>query len=211
MTSMSTTLPLGLLVLGFGGHARSVADVALACGIKKLVFVDFNAKAGEQLLGFNVIVNKPEILPADWAVFPAAGDNKKRQEQYLEVQSKGWPLATLVAPTASIGTGSTVLPGTLVAHHAHIGPMAKVGYGCIINTGAVIEHEAQIGNYCHISVNSTVAGRCHIGQKSFIGAAATIIDGISLCDEVILGAGGCVVSNISEPGTYIGIPARKIK
>lgn len=203
--------PIGLWVLGFGGHARSVADIALSCGIEKLVFLDINAREGEQFLGFDVLVRPPETLPAGWVVFPAAGDNRKRQEQCLDAQRMGWPLATLVAPTASIGVGSALQPGTLVAHHAHIGPMAKVGHGCIINTGAVIEHEAQIGDYCHISVNSTVAGRSHIGHTSFIGAAATIIDGIHLCDSVIIGAGGCVVSSISTPGTYVGVPARKIK
>jgi UDP-N-acetylbacillosamine N-acetyltransferase len=37
----------GLLILGFGGHARSVADVAIASGITQLCFIDANAKPNE--------------------------------------------------------------------------------------------------------------------------------------------------------------------
>ena len=35
-----TPVPRGLVVLGFGGHARSVADIALTPGIEELIFVD---------------------------------------------------------------------------------------------------------------------------------------------------------------------------
>ena len=33
-------IPNGLLILGFGGHARSVGDVAIDLGISALIFVD---------------------------------------------------------------------------------------------------------------------------------------------------------------------------
>lgn len=198
----------GLWILGFGGHARSVADIALACGIKKLLFIDEAAKYGEQFMGFDVLSIVPNELPKGWAVFPAAGDNTKRKNQYEMAKQNKWPLATLIAPSASLGVGSSIQPGTLVAHHAHIGPMAVIGSACIINTGAIVEHESRIGDYCHISVHSTIAGRSQIGASSFIGAGSTVIDGLEICENVTLGAGSCAITNILTSGIYVGVPAR---
>ncbi len=199
---------LGLLILGFGGHARSVADIALSAGIKNLIFVDANARDGENFLGSPVVKNWDEAIPSGWEVFPAAGNNQVRRLQCEEACQRGWPIATLIASTASIGIGSFIGQGVLIAHQAHIGPMSKIGDGAIINTGAVIEHESEIGDFSHVSVNSTVAGRCKVGENVFLGAGSTVIDGINIVDNVMLGAGGCVISSILQQGTYIGLPAK---
>jgi len=71
----------GLRIYGFGGHARSIADVATASGIQQLVFADVDARDDEDFLGFPVIKSFDDILPDGWQCFPAAGDNRKRQVQ----------------------------------------------------------------------------------------------------------------------------------
>ena len=191
----------GLLILGFGGHARSVADVALACGFRELQFVDQNARDGESFLGFPVLKHHEKTLPDGWSAFPAAGDNGRRSLQYAEMLALGWQVASLIAPSASIGVGSRISAGTFVGHHAHVGPMATVGNGCIINTGAVIEHECVVGDYVHVSVNATLAGRSRLGMLSMLGAGACVIDGIDVADGVIIGAGAIVLRSIRGPGT----------
>lgn len=201
-------LMYGVLILGFGGHARSVADVALSLGVKQLRFIDSNARPNENFGGFPVLSDWMQELPDGWSVMPASGDNASRQAQIEQIAKRGWPLATLIAPTATIGFGASVGAGTLVAHHAHVGPMAVVGSGCIINTGAIIEHECTIGDYTHVSVNATVAGRCRIGSRCFLGASSTVIDGKSVGDNVMLGAAACAHRDLVEPGTYVGVPAR---
>jgi sugar O-acyltransferase (sialic acid O-acetyltransferase NeuD family) len=198
----------GVLILGYGGHARSVADVALSLGVKQLLFVDSNARPNEKFGAFPVLSDWMQELPEGWAVMPASGDNANREEQIEQVAKRGWPLATLIAPTATIGFGASVGAGTLVAHHAHVGPMAKLGVGCIINTGAIIEHECTVGNSTHISVNATVAGRVRIGSRCFLGANSTVIDGVNIVDDVTLGAAACAHRNLVAPGTYVGVPAR---
>lgn len=193
-----------ILILGFGGHARAVADIALSCGFTSLLFYDPNARIGENFLGHEVVGNLPDDI--DWPCIPASGDADTRKGQVEEAMRRGWRVATLVSPHASMGPGSSIGAGTVVGHHAHVGPMARIGTGCIINTGAIVEHESVVGDFTHISVNSTVAGRSTIGQRVFLGAGATVIDQISVCDGVVIGAGGVVASSISESGTYVGVP-----
>ncbi|MBO3276224.1 acetyltransferase [Pseudomonas schmalbachii] len=202
--------PDKLLILGFGGHARSVADVALACGYRQLIFVDQNARKGESFAGFPVVKSIADNLPADWAGFPASGDGRKRQSQCEEIWSLGLALATLISPAATTGPDCTVCEGSFVGHHAHVGPATRIGVGCIVNTAAVVEHECTVGDYSHISVNSTMAGRSSLGRLCMLGAGAILIDGISVGDEVTIGAGGVVHRSISLPGTYVGVPAVRL-
>lgn len=200
-----------LLILGFGGHARSVADIALSCGYKELLFLDTNAQQGENFLGHPVVPQLEEQLYTELAAFPAAGDNLIRQEQCRRIRSLGRMPATLISPQASIGRGAVISPGCLVGHHAHVGPMSRIGEGCIINTGAIVEHESTVGDFSHVSVNATIAGRTQLGSLAMLGAGATIIDGLSVCDRVTIGAGAMVHRSINIAGTYVGVPAKRVR
>ncbi|WP_036257675.1 acetyltransferase [Mesorhizobium sp. WSM3224] len=198
-----------LIILGFGGHARSVGDIALSSGFDDLTFVDEHAREGEAFAGFPVVTMLPEnATGSGWFVFPGSGDNARRQAQ---CESASLPLATLVAPTASLGTQCEIGQGSLVGHQAHLGPLTRIGRGVIINSGAVVDHECMIGDFSHISVNATVAGRCRIGAQVMVGAGATVIDRIRICSNVTVGAGATVVRDIEVPGVYIGTPARLLR
>jgi acetyltransferase-like isoleucine patch superfamily enzyme len=50
----------------------------------------------------------------------------------------------------------------------------------------------------------------HIGNNVSIGSNATILP-VSICDNVVIGAGSVVTRSITEPGIYVGNPARKMK
>lgn len=201
--------PDGLLVLGFGGHARSVADVALASGVRSLLFVDDNARPGEVFLGFPVQRRYEGDLPPGWSCIAASGDNRKRRAQLDAIRASGWTPVSIVAPSATIGAGSVLEHGCFVGHHAHIGPLARVGCGTIVNTAGIVEHDCRIGDCVHVSVNAVVAGACRVGDLVFVGTGATIRDGLSLAGDVIVGAGAVVVSDITVAGTYIGVPAKR--
>lgn len=199
-----------LLLIGFGGHARSVADVALAAGFEQLLFVDEHGAAGQSFAGFPVAGEMP---PAEegWPCMPCAGRNEWRREQLARLAAGRRPVATVISPRATVGVGAQIGAGSFVGHHAHVGPLARIGAGSIVNTGAAVEHDCVLGECCHVSVNATVAGRCRLGNLVFVGAGATVIDGVSIADEVTVGAGGVVVANIGAPGTYVGVPARMLR
>jgi UDP-N-acetylbacillosamine N-acetyltransferase len=200
----------GILILGFGGHARSVADVAIDAGYAEVVFIDKAVRPGERLGSFPVVAALPRNVDENWITFPAAGDNALRREQLEVIWSRGLACASIISRRAYLGYEAEVQTGTFIAHHAHVGPSASIGRGAIINIAAVIDHESRIGDFTHISVNTTVAGRCSIGNLVFIGAGATVIDRIRIVDRVIVGAGATVVNDITEPGTYVGSPARRL-
>lgn len=194
-----------VIIYGCGGHARSVADVILSSfGDVHLTFVDKNAMPGEQIFGFDVV---PEVEPTpDMAYFLAIGDNQKRRQMREALNQH---LIEVVAHNAHVGREATIGPGCFVGHEAYIGPLAEIGENTIINTRAIIEHEVVIGKDSQIAPGVIIGGRTRIGDNVFVGLGATILDGLEICPDVVIGASAVVVKNISEPGTYVGIPAKK--
>jgi sugar O-acyltransferase (sialic acid O-acetyltransferase NeuD family) len=197
-----------LLIIGAGGHSRSVADVAISLGIKNLLFWDKNAKENEKIFNFTV-TNDKIILENIKNVIIAMGDNIERKNLFLSLKNKN--LINLISSSSYQGYDSTFGKGNFVAHGSYIGPLVKIGDNNIINTHCIVEHESIIGNNNHISINSTIAGRCKIGNNVFIGAGSIIKDKVNICSDVIIGAGSVVIKDILEAGTYIGIPVKKIK
>jgi serine acetyltransferase len=44
-----------------------------------------------------------------------------------------------------------------------------------------------------------------------VGTGARILQQLHLCSQSVIGAGAVVTRSIEEPGTYIGVPARKME
>lgn len=195
-----------LIIYGCGGHARSVAEVALHNGKERLVFVDSEAKTAETIFGFPVVAS---FRDDNASIIVAIGDNHRREAVFARVSPQR--CESIVAGDAYLAREVTLGYGGFVGHGAYVGPGAAIGVNSILNTRCVIEHETRVGAHCHIAVNATVAGRCKIGDFVTLGAGATVIDNISICSNVYVGAGATVVKNIDSPGLYVGVPARKIK
>lgn len=199
-----------IILLGCGGHARSIISTIFE---KKknieILLVDQNAEANEYILGCTVQC-KYDIQKNDEYII-AIGDNVKRRELYKQLSTKqiGFCIS-VISEYAYIGTSVEVGEGTFIAPNAYIGPLAKIGSNTIINTASVIEHEVIIGNHTHIAPQSVICGRTRIGNNVFCGAGSKVVDQISICDDVVIGAGAVVIHDITEKGTYVGIPARKL-
>lgn len=78
------------------------------------------------------------------------------------------------------------------------------------NRNCSIGHNTQIDSFNHIGPGATVCGRCEIGSRNYIGAGSVIKDGVRIWHDITIGAGAVVTSDIKEPGTYIGVPAKKL-
>lgn len=197
-----------LIILGCGGHARTIANAAAATGYKNLYFVDSAARPGEVMLGWPVLDATSAMELPGTAAIAASGNPGLRAHQLECIEKAKLRLVSIIAPTAIVGLEARISGGVFVGFGAYVGPRAVLEQGCIINTSAVVEHDARIGTLTHISVNATVAGSVRIGQRCFVGAGATVIDGLEISDDVTIGAGATVVKHLKQPGVYLGCPAR---
>lgn len=200
-----------VVVLGAGGHARSVIALLQDCGYTVRGIFDRSYQAGsdEQILGVPV-VGREEDIPTEVPVVLALGDNKKRGEAFGRFQAQIVEEA-IIHPSVTIHASVQMGRANLLFPKSFLNAEAKIGDNNIINSGCIIEHECQIGSNTHISVGSILAGRVSVGSGCFIGAGAIVRDGISICKNVLIGAGGVVVRNLKEPGTYVGNPLKGLR
>ena len=201
-----------LILIGGGGHCKSVIDVAESAGYNILGVLDMPEEVGKSVLDYKVIGTDDDIPQyADKAEFIiTVGFIKNptiRVRIYNKVKEAGGKLATIVASTAHVSRYATLGEGTVVMHQAVVNAGAQVGANCIINTFCNIEHDAVIGDQCHISTGTMVNGDCKVGERVFIGSQSVLANGITVGDDIVIGAGSVVRKSISEKGVYAGNPA----
>ena len=186
-----------LILLGGGGHCKSVIDVAESAGYTILGVLDKAELVGTKVLGYEIIGTDDDIpLYVDKAEFLiTVGQIKSpaiRKKLALLVMRAGGKFATIIANDAYVSKYATIGAGTVIMHKAVVNADACIGEHCIINTMANIEHEAQIGSFCHISTGVMVNGNCIIGDEVFIGSGSVLYNGISVVNNAIIPAGSIV-------------------
>ena len=201
-----------LILIGGGGHCKSVIEVAESCGRTIRGILDVPAEVGREVLGYPVIGTDDEIASyADSCEFVITvgfiKDPSLRIKLYDRVLDNGGKLATLVASTAYVSRHARLGQGTVVLHHAFVNAGAEVGVNVILNTCSNIEHGVHIGSQCHVSTGVMVNGDCRIGDNCFIGSQSVLANGVSVCNDVLVGAGSFVRKSILAPGVYSGNPA----
>ena len=201
-----------LILVGGGGHCKSVIEAAESAGYNILGVLDTPENVGKQVLAYSVIgtdddipqyVDKAEfVITVGFIKNPAI-----RIKLYNKVKEAGGKLATVIASTAHVSKYSTIGEGTVVMHQAFVNAGAHIGANCIINTFCNIEHDAQIGDQCHISTGTMVNGDCKVGDRCFIGSQSALANGITIDEDIIVGAASFVRKSISAKGIYSGNPA----
>ena len=195
-----------LVIIGASGHGKVIADIAVKCGYKDILFLDDNENVKE-CAGFPVIGKVSDAVTMEDDKIVAIGNAEIREK----IQSQLSNLVTLIHPSAVVSRRVEIGKGTVVMAGAVINSDVIIGKGCIINTGASVDHDCKLEDFVHVSVGAHVAGTVAIGRKTWIGAGATISNNVSICGHCMIGAGAVAVKDIIEPGTYVGAPVKKIK
>ena len=206
-----------LLLLGAGGHARVVAETALATGrFSHISFLDDRCTGPSQLpdqLGWPVIgpitsALDPQIRQKFPAALVAIGNATVRLQWLPRLAAAGYELPVVIHPTAWISPSAHLGAGSVVFAQASIQAQAVLGSGAIINTGCSVDHDAQLGNGVHICPGARLAGEVQVGDRSWIGIGASVIQQICIGADVTVGSGASVVRDLPDGVTAVGVPAR---
>lgn len=204
-----------LILVGGGGHCKSVIDVAESAGYDILGVLDMPEEVGKEILSTKVIGTDEDIPDfIDKAEFLITVGQIKtpsaRKSIYERIKNAGGKLATVIAPDAYVSKYAIVGEGSVIMHRAFLNAEVKVGENVIINTLTNLGHEVTIGDFCHLSTGVMVCGNVHVGNGVFIGSQSVVNQGVSITDNSIIGSLTCVNRSIVESGTYVGNPAKRI-
>lgn len=170
----------GIILVGGGGHCRSVIDVIEQQGKYQIVgIVDLKELIGQQVLGYPIIGcddQLPDLLALCRTAVITVGhlrSNSLRLMLYELLKKLGYALPVITSPLAYVSPHANIGEGTVVMHHALINANASVGRNCIINSKALVEHDVRVGDHCHISTASVLNGGVVVADHTFVGSNVT--------------------------------------
>lgn len=194
-------------IIGAGGFGREMYALLKRSGCKVSMFVEdtyYNEyeKDTQPLSCFNT---------KEYEAIVAIADSNVRQ-RIVSLLPKDTKYFTYIDPTAQIhgedveiGEGSIICAGTIITVNVKIGKHAH------LNLQTTIGHDNVIGDYFTTAPKVQISGNCVIGDRVYFGTQSCNKQKTKICSDVIIGLNAGVVHNITEPGTYIGTPAKKIK
>ena len=187
-------------LVGYGGHAREVMS---QMGLDITCFVDDK---------YLISGTKPlsEFNPKEYSLMVAVADPIDRYNiiQKLPKETKYF---TWIHPTALLMGEIEIGEGSFIGAYSILTTNIKVGSHSILNRGNHIGHDCIIGNYFSAMPGSIVSGSVHIGNMVYLGTNSSIIEKKYLSHNIKIGANSVVIRDITESGTYVGTPAKRIE
>jgi acetyltransferase-like isoleucine patch superfamily enzyme len=200
-------------IFGAGNLIGDIIDAVESRG-ETVAYIVLNMDLDEKILakipGSIKMIHLVDFTPStDHYIFGFLGPNKGPFLESLKKQSLTF--SNLIHKFSYIPKNVSMGEGNYIGAGAVFGTNVKMGNFNYVNRLASIGHDSTIQDFNQFGPACTNASGCRIDYRNCFYTRATIIPNIHIADDVIVGAGGVVTKNILEPGTYAGVPVRKIK
>lgn len=208
-----------LFIIGTGGQARDVAEIALALHYSPVLVARDAEERTASRHDYEVILEADALARENTQFAIGVGDNKTRATIAHRIGDRhSFPV--LIHPDASIGRssrdsllgsrGTVVFPGARVMGHCRFGDF------CTVNLNATVSHDCRIGDFANISPGAHLAGNVHIGEGAWIGMGVTINQGTDEQPRMIgawstVGSGAVVLRDVPPDVIQVGVPAQEIQ
>lgn len=200
-----------IIFIGAGGHGKVCAEIARLVGYDEILFLDDNRElfhCGEyKIVGIGE--NYLKFMDKNTYFFVSIGNAGARQKMQERIESSGGNIATLIHPDAVVSSSAEIGSGSVLMAGSVVNSSTMMGKGVIVNTSSSIDHDCRLSDFCHIAVGAHLCGTVELGSNTWIGAGAVVSNNIKICKDCMIGAGAVVLQDINEPGTYVGIPAKR--
>jgi sugar O-acyltransferase (sialic acid O-acetyltransferase NeuD family) len=191
-------------LIGNGGHAR---EVMAQMGTQTIIrFIDDKYWKKEPN-----ILPLSQFNPDEYEVMIAVGDSKNRFDisQKLPNTTKYF---TFIHPTSLIMDDNIEIgEGSFIGAYSILTTNIKIGKHALLNRAVHIGHDSVIGNYFSAMPGVIVSGNVTIYDYVYLGTNSSVKEKIFIHNLSTIGSNATIVKNIEELGTYVGVPAIKIK
>ncbi|MGE3779546.1 MAG: UDP-3-O-(3-hydroxymyristoyl)glucosamine N-acyltransferase [Pirellulaceae bacterium] len=164
--------------------------VLAGCRIGANVTIFPNAVLYENtVVGNRVLIHAGAVIGAYGFGYSMANGRHQRGGQLGYVQ---------LDDDVEVGANTTIDRGTYGPTH--------IGEGTKIDNLVMIAHNCRIGRHNLICSQVGIAGSCTTGDYVVLAGQVGLRDHIQITDRVVVAAKSGVMNNITEPGTWLGIP-----
>lgn len=210
-----------LVILGAGGFAREVLDVADAIEAARPGTLRVEGFVSERedewgdernglpvLGGFEWLASAPR---AELHVVCGIGAPAVRRRVTERCEALGLSFATLVHPRATLGRAVEIGTGSIVTAGVVLTNQIRVGRHVHLNLNATVGHDAEIADLATIAPGVNVSGNVHVGEGVDLGTGAAILQRVRIGAWSVVGAGAVVHRDLPACCTAVGVPAEVIK
>ena len=190
-----------LALFGYGGHAR---EAACQIGQEVTFFVDDQ---------YSNDIAKPisEFNPEEYMMIVAVADSKDRADIVAKLP-KETKYFTFIHPSVHIMDDNIqVGVGSFIGANSILTTNIKLGNHALLNRGNHIGHDSVAGDFFSMMPNAVVGGNVTLGDNVYLGSCSNIREKINITSDVLIGMNAAVVKDITESGTYVGVPVKKLK
>ncbi len=114
------------------------------------------------------------------------------------------PNLGIVEDLVTLGRGNVITQGVSMTCDIRIGDFN------LFNLNSTLGHDAIIGTGNVINPGCNISGRVELGDWCLLGTGCRVLETLQIVSDVIVGSGAVVTRHITEAGTYIGMPARRL-
>jgi len=115
---------------------------------------------------------------------------------------------SFVGPFVEIQKGAEIGKRCRIQSHAFVCELVTIGDDCFISHGAMFINDPLVTG--GPAGKPDLWRKTNVGNGVSIGTNATILP-VAICDKAVIGAGAVVTKDITEPGFYVGNPARLLR
>ena len=201
-----------LLLIGGGGHCRSVLDSVLSSGtFDKVGIVDPDPSANcSEIETVGRDEDLPWLFQEGWhyafVSVGSIGNTYLRRKLFTFAKQIGFTIPAILDSSAILARDVALEEGVFVGKGAVINSGTHVGICAIINSGAILEHDCRIGNFAHISPGALLCGHVTVGDNTHIGAGTVVRQQLSVGPNTLIGIGSVIVNNIPASVKAYGNP-----
>ena len=206
-------MALNIVIVGAGGHGRSVANVAKSSGYSVVAYGD-DEKAGGDIFGDPIVSMEDCLIRYGDARFAIAiGDNAIREKVRSELESElvGCKFPSLIHKSAVIGVGAVIGSGSVIMPLVNVGPNTIVGDFCILNSSASVDHDCEIEDYASVGPGALCGGGVRIGVRASVSMGAVVNLGVRIGNDTVIGANSYVHRSIAPRTVAYGTPCVSIR
>ena len=158
-----------VIVVGAGGHAKVVADALLCSGEFELLgFADDNVAIGTKILENHEVISTIDGF-LSWknnVDFLALGiGNLVVRSKLVNQLSNDFKWTAVIHPSAVVATSAILGEGVTILANAVVASQAEIEAFAIIDAGVIVDHECRIGKYTHLCIGSLIGSNSSISDN----------------------------------------------
>lgn len=201
-----------LAILGGGGFAREVAEVAemRAYAIAACYALDPGSFAGMHRGYLDEL--EREAGEFDGVALGIGATDRRSLRRRLDLID--WLVARhivcppLVSPHAIVAPSAVVGDGAFVAHGVILGLDARVEAFGLVNSGAILGHDVHVSTNAIVAPGAFLGGGSRIGGSTLVGPLAKVLQGVAIGSNVIVGIGCTALRSVADGSTIWPRPDR---